>query len=182
MYYNAFPYYNVNPYNRIPFFRGSDTLENSPLLAAARVNGSQAYPKINGIVYFKDVPGGTEVYVSVTGLPPFRPAEGNNPQVGPHGFHIHENGCCNIENPNEAFKCAGGHYNPTKQPHGNHAGDFPSLFSNNGVARMSFFTNKFKVSDIIGRSVIIHESPDDYRTEPAGNSGNRIACGVIKKV
>lgn len=70
----------------------------------------------------------------------------------------------------------------TGQPHGNHAGDFPVLFSNNGSSRMSFFTSKFKVADIIGRSVIIHESPDDYRTQPAGNSGRKLACGVIRRL
>lgn len=65
-------------------------------------------------------------------------------------------------------------------PHGNHAGDFPVLFSNNGYARMSFFTDKFRVRDIIGRSVMIHENPDDYRSQPPGDSGKRIACGVIE--
>ena len=69
----------------------------------------------------------------------------------------------------------------TNQPHGNHAGDFPVLFSNNGVARMCFFTNKFKVADIIGKAVVIHQSPDDYRTQPAGDAGKRLACGVIKE-
>jgi len=77
-----------------------------------------------------------------------------------------------------------GHYsaNEYTQPHGNHAGDFPVLFSNAGVARMSFFTNRFHVNDIIGKSVIIHESPDDYRSQPAGNSGKKLACGIIQNV
>lgn len=70
-------------------------------------------------------------------------------------------------------------YNEDAQPHGNHSGDFPVLFSNNGYARMSFFTNKFKPEDVIDKSVIIHLNPDDYRSQPAGNSGKRIACGVI---
>ena len=71
--------------------------------------------------------------------------------------------------------------NEDTQPHGNHIGDFPVLFSNNGYTRMRFFTDKFKPEDIIGRSVIIHENPDDYRTQPSGNSGKRIGCGVICK-
>lgn len=70
-------------------------------------------------------------------------------------------------------------YNEDTLPHGNHSGDFPVLFSNDEYARMSFFTDKFKPTDIIGKSVIIHENPDDYRSQPAGNSGKRIACGVI---
>ena len=80
---------------------------------------------------------------------------------------------------NDPFSEAGGHYNPTNQPHGNHVGDFPVLFSNNGKALMSFFTDKFQVGDIVGKAVVIHLNPDDYRTQPAGDSGPRIGCGVI---
>ena len=109
----------------------------------------------------------------------YQPSNGYNP-IGPFGFHIHEYGICQVTNPSEPFMSAGGHYNPTNQPHGNHAGDLPVLFSNNGYARMSFFTNKFSVEDIINRSIIIHENPDDYRTQPSGDSGKRLACGVIE--
>lgn len=143
------------------------------------IKGGPLAPAIKGTVYFRDVPGGCEVYAEVRGLPPYSPAIDGRPQVGPYGFHIHQMGNCEIGNPASPFEAAGGHYNPTGQPHGNHAGDFPVLFSNNGYARMSFFTNKFKAADIIGKSVIIHESPDDYRTQPAGASGRRLACGVI---
>jgi len=98
------------------------------------------------------------------------------------GFHIHEYGICEITDPMDPFSSAGGHYNPTDQPHGNHAGDLPVLFSNDGYARMSVFTSKFKPRDIIGRSIIIHQNPDDYRSQPAGNAGKRIGCGLIKAV
>lgn len=67
------------------------------------------------------------------------------------------------------------------QPHGNHAGDFPVLFSNNGYSRMIFFTDKFEAEEVIGKSVIIHENPNDYRSQPSGNAGKRIACGVIEE-
>lgn len=147
--------------------------------ATAKIMGGPLAPQLNGNVIFFDVPGGTEVYVEVSGLPPYQPAQDNKQPIGPHGFHIHEFGICEIGNPQEPFQSAGGHWNPTNQPHGNHAGDFPVIFSNNGYARMSFFTDKFKPKDVIGRSVIIHENPDDYRTQPAGNSGKRMACGVI---
>ncbi|WP_423244819.1 superoxide dismutase family protein [Fonticella tunisiensis] len=148
--------------------------------AKADIIGGPLAPEIRGTVTFTDVPGGTEVRVEVNGLPKYKPADGKNPPIGPHGFHIHENGSCLIGDPDNPFQAAGEHWNPTNQPHGNHAGDFPVLFSNNGYARMCFFTNKFKVSDIIGKSVIIHQSPDDYRSQPAGNAGKRLACGVIK--
>ncbi|OBR90400.1 MULTISPECIES: superoxide dismutase family protein [Clostridium] len=148
--------------------------------AIAHITGGPLAPNIRGTVTFTQVRGGTEVSVEVNGLPPYRPAMNGNPPIGPHGFHIHQNGTCAVGNPEEPFKAAGGHWNPTNQPHGNHAGDFPVLFSNNGYCRMTFFTNKFNVAQIIGKSVIIHESPDDYRTQPAGASGKMLACGVIK--
>ena len=148
--------------------------------AVAHITGGPLAPSIKGTVTFTQVRGGTEVFVEVNGLPPYRPAVDGNPQIGPHGFHIHQNGTCAIGNPAEPFKPAGGHWNPTNQPHGNHAGDFPVLFSNNGYSKMTFFTNKFNVAQVIGKSVIIHESPDDYRTQPAGASGKMLACGVIK--
>lgn len=65
--------------------------------------------------------------------------------------------------------------------HPNHKGDLPVLFSSEGDAFMVFCTNRFRVSDVIGRTVIVHLSPDDYTSQPAGNSGERIACGVIRK-
>lgn len=148
-------------------------------IASAVIKGGPFAPNIKGVVYFIDVPYGIQVCVSVTGLPDYKPASGNIPPVGPHGFHIHEFGSCEIGDPKDPFKAAGSHYNPTKEPHGNHAGDFPVLFSNHGNAFMCFFTDKLKVSDVIGKSVIIHENPDDYRTQPAGASGKRLACGVI---
>ncbi|MFL0247140.1 superoxide dismutase family protein [Candidatus Clostridium stratigraminis] len=150
--------------------------------AVARISGGPLAPSIRGTVTFTDEQGGTQVAVEVFGLPSFRPASDGNPQIGPHGFHIHENGNCTVGNPSDPFAAAGSHWNPTNQPHGNHAGDFPVLFSNNGFSRMIFYTNKFTVADIIGKSVIIHESPDDYRTQPAGASGRKLACGVIQEM
>lgn len=151
-------------------------------LAKANVKGSAKYSDIKGTVWFKDVPFGTEVYVSVAGLPDYEPAKNGQPPIGPFGFHLHEKGSCEEGDPEKPFLAAGEHFNPTNQPHGNHAGDFPVLFSNNGVSIMSFFTDRFKVNDIIDKSVIIHENPDDYRSEPSGDAGIRIACGVVKPV
>lgn len=151
--------------------------------AKADIKGGPIRPELLGTVWFKDVCGlGTQVCVEVWGLPPYRPAEDGQSPIGPFGFHIHEFGDCQVGNSEELFKGAGGHWNPTHQPHGNHAGDFPVIFSNNGYAHMCFYTDKFLVKDIIGRSVIIHQNPDDYRTQPAGNSGKRMACGVIEGV
>lgn len=150
--------------------------------AYAQFTGSIYAPNLTGNIFFHSVQGGTEVYVEVWGLPLYQPATNGNAPISPFGFHIHEYGVCQIEDPMNPYESAGSHYNPNKQPHGNHAGDFPVLFSNNGYARMSFFTNKFKPKDIINRSVIIHQNPDDYRSQPSGDSGKRIGCGVIKSM
>lgn len=171
-----FTYPYIYPY--MPIYRKDNTFNY--FNAFAEIKGGPLAPDIYGFVKFRDVPGGVEVYAEVWGLPPYKPAKKGNPPVGPHGFHIHQFGSCEPGSPSDPFKAAGEHWNPTDQPHGNHAGDFPVLFSNNGYARMCFFTNKFKSSDVIGKSVIIHESPDDYRTQPAGAAGRRLACGVIR--
>lgn len=150
------------------------------MIAFAQISNSPIVPDLKGKVMFRDVAGGVEVCVEVTGLPEYTPETNDTPQIGPHGFHLHISGSCDIGDPANPYLAAGEHYNPGNAPHGNHAGDFPVLFSNNGYSRMCFYTNKFTVYDIIGKSVIIHQGPDDYRTNPAGNSGKRIGCGVIK--
>ncbi len=148
--------------------------------AYAIITPGPEYPNIRGLVTFADIPGGVMVCADVAGLPQYSPASGGKSPIGPFGFHIHEKGNCEIGNPANPFESAGGHWNPTNQPHGNHAGDFPVLVADKGRARMSFILSRFTVDEILGRSVMIHENPDDYRTQPAGNSGKKIACGSIK--
>ena len=94
------------------------------------------------------------------------------------GFHIHEGTSCsgNIE---DEFANANGHYNPNKCPHPYHLGDLPPLIENNGHAYMSILINKFKLEDIIGKVIIIHDMPDDFTSQPSGNSGTKIACRKI---
>lgn len=150
-----------------------------PTTAVAVIKGGTIYPQISGIVEFRDVRGGVEVSAEINGLPLYKPAADGKPPIGPFAFHIHNNGNCNPGNNKNPFPETGEHFNPYNQPHGNHAGDFPPLFSNKEYSRMIFFTDKFKVKDIIGKSVVIHENPDDFRTQPAGASGRKIACGVI---
>lgn len=144
--------------------------------AIAYINGSPDYPGIMGTVGFKKAGGGTWVDVDVKGLPNFMAETEETPQVGPHGFHIHERDCRDGD-----FEAAGGHWNKKGAPHGNHTGDLPSLFSNGGAAKMLVYTDRFTPDEAIGKSVIIHLSPDDYKTQPSGGSGDRIACGVIEK-
>ena len=148
--------------------------------AMAVIRGGPLAPEIRGRVFFTEVTGGTRVSTRVVGLPDYQPPAADKTQIGPHGFHLHEQGTCKIGNPKNPFQAAGGHWAPNGQPHGNHAGDFPVLFSHKGRAIMEFFTNRFTPAEIINLSVIIHEEPDDYQTQPDGGAGRRLACGVIQ--
>ncbi len=154
--------------------------KHANLTVSANLRGGPLAPGLTGTVLFKSVPGGTQVVAEVRGLPAYQPAQDDRPPIGPHGFHIHQNGDCCVGDPYDPFQAAGGHWNPDNQPHGNHAGDFPVLFSNDGYAIMAFFTNRFNPQDVIGKSIIIHQNPDDYRSQPAGNAGKRLACGVFQ--
>ena len=103
-----------------------------------------------------------------------------------HGFHLHEKGDCSSGD----GMSAGDHFNPGEQPHGkhaamaHHAGDLPSLKADaSGVARFSFESRGISVGsgagNIVGRGLIVHRDPDDYTTQPTGNSGPRLACAVV---
>nr|WP_312579807.1 superoxide dismutase family protein [Sedimentibacter sp.] len=173
--------YKKNYFNNYyGFILGCNNFNTEYSKAIAHITGGPLDRNIRGTVIFKDAPGGTEVSVEISGLPSYKPATETTPPVGPFGFHLHENGTCEVGNDEDPYTAAGGHWNPTNQPHGNHAGDFPVLFSNDGYAKMSFFTNKFRVPQVIDKTVIIHENPDDYRSQPSGDSGKRLACGVIQ--
>lgn len=142
--------------------------------AAAFIKGSTAYPGIRGLVRFYQTDIGVYVVTSVTGLP-----RGNSRCESPIlAMHIHDGASC--EGRNEAFPMSGTHYNPNGCEHPYHAGDLPPLFSANGTAMGSVLTNRFTVQEIIGKIVIIHSGVDDFTTQPSGNSGEKIACGVIQ--
>ncbi len=153
------------------------------LMAEAHVSGTGEHSKLKGLVRFYRAVGqrGTVVTADISGLPPYTPAQPDadppTAPIGPFGFHIHEHADCA-----DMAMAAGGHYNPTDQPHGNHAGDLPVLFSNQGKSQMAVYTDRFTPEQVIGRAVVIHLNPDDYRGQPAGNSGARIACGPILTV
>lgn len=113
-------------------------------------------------------------------------AELSNVPEGRHGFHIHEKGDCG-DNGN----AAGGHFNPMGTPHGapgvdaHHAGDFGNIVATaDGKARTSFTTRSITLKEgaasAIGHAVILHANPDDLQTQPTGNAGGRIACGVVQ--
>lgn len=140
--------------------------------AMAWVTGGAAFPEISGLVkFYSTTYGGVLVEAEFFNLP-------NQSQPGSsdfYGFHIHENGDCSHN-----FDRTGLHFNPTMKPHPGHAGDFPPLLGNQGYAWMAFYDKRFTIEDIMGRSVIVHRLPDDFFTQPAGNSGEKIACGIIR--
>ena len=80
----------------------------------------------------------------------------------------------------DEFADAKTHFNPKNCAHPYHVGDLPPLIENNGYAYMGVLINKFDIKDIIGKVIIIHEMPDDFTSQPGGNSGKKIACGKIE--
>lgn len=133
--------------------------------AIAQVRGGG----ITGTVKFHQMPGGVLVVAEVWGLPKENP-------TGFFAFHIHQGPDCG----GPGFSDTGSHFNPTGQPHPQHAGDLPPLLSNNGRAFLAVLTDRFSLPDIRGRTVVIHSGPDDFHTQPAGNAGTKIACGIIR--
>lgn len=130
-----------------------------------------------GMVHFQDLGDqGVEVKVDLFGVPP-----------GVHGFHVHEKGDCGNNGQN-----AGGHFNPTAMIHGSpdaashHAGDFGNVTADEkGEVHTTFTTHSISLapgqsSYVIGHAVVLHGSPDDLTSQPAGNAGARIACGVVE--
>jgi superoxide dismutase, Cu-Zn family len=161
----------------------SDPKDNPQELAAASgadrvaVAAVRGDGDIRGAVVFTEADGKVTLWVTLTGLPP-----------GNHGFHIHEGGECVGD-----FSSAGGHFNPTAEPHGapdaprHHAGDFGNLVANEaGVVAATLedetITLEESTLSIVGRTVIVHADEDDQISQPAGDAGARIACGVIRLV
>lgn len=167
-------------YNEITSTPRSGGLPNRRPYAVANISGNESFPDVHGKVQFYTAPGGTIVEATIEGLPAMTPPTAT-PQVGPFGFHVHEGASCSPAGGESPFADAGGHYNPTNQPHPLHAGDLPVLFPNNGYSYLRTYTDRFAPSDVVGRTVIIHEMPDDFRTQPAGDSGMRMACGPIER-
>lgn len=152
--------------------------------AGVPANGPRAEAKLEarsgslvaGIVTFSQSGDKLRIEAKVSGLTP-----------GEHGFHVHESGDCSAQDASSAK----GHFNPGAKPHGHHgsaerhAGDMPNLVADaagNATLRidMGMLTLDNAPAGIVGRSVVVHADPDDYKSQPAGNSGKRIACGTIK--
>ena len=134
--------------------------------------------KTAGTADFYQVSNRVRVVASVSGLVPGRE----------HGFHVHEAGDCSSGD----GMSAKGHFNPHGKPHGHfssgerHAGDMPSLRADaSGNAKLDTTLDIITVTSgsasVVGRGLIVHADPDDYKTQPTGNAGARLACAVIQK-
>lgn len=145
--------------------------------AVAKIRGSSKYPGIQGMVQFFQTRAGVLVEAQIFGLP--RSSDVCHQPI--FAMHIHSGTSCS-GNETDPFADAKTHYNPSDCMHPYHAGDMPPLFGCNGVAVSIFLTDRFSLKDILGRTVIIHANPDDFTSQPAGNSGAKIACGVIEKI
>ena len=130
---------------------------------------------VAGTVTFTAVGPNLRVEAHLSGLTP-----------GEHGFHVHESGDCSAPDASSAK----GHFNPAAKGHGHHhhgdrhAGDLPNLVANAQGhamyrAEVSGLSLAAGANAIVGRSVVVHADPDDYKSQPAGNSGKRVACGTI---
>lgn len=145
--------------------------------AAANIVGSEKYDNLRGRVAFYDIGHAILVTTSIFGIP-YRNGYCQHPVLG---FHIHEGTSC-TGNSEDPFADAKGHYNPENCPHPMHAGDLPPIFVNEGIAWGAVITTRFTIKEITGRTVIVHSMPDDFHTQPSGDSGEKIACGVIHKL
>jgi len=152
------------------------TMPPEPLRATAQLQPTKGN-KTFGEATFEQMGDKVRVVVFVQGLKPGQE----------HGLHIHEAGDCSSGD----GMSAKGHFNPFGKPHGNygsaerHAGDLPSLKANkagraNVQADLDVITLAPGPASIVGRGLIVHADPDDYKTQPTGNAGARIACGVIQ--
>src|SRR5262249_19890075 len=137
---------------------------------------SRSGSSVTGEAEFTEKKDGVEVSVQIKGAKP-----------GTHGVHLHDKGDCSAPDASSA----GGHFNPDSKAHGSptadphHAGDFGNItVAANGTGKIKILVKGLTVApgpnSVVGHAVVIHADADDYKTQPAGNAGARVACGVVK--
>ena len=149
-------------------------MANGPALATAYLR-TAANANVGTVTATEVTGGGVRVSIDATGMP-----------SGPHGVHVHMTGRCD----SPSFETAGGHWNPTNMQHGAqnpagpHAGDLPNLLiGTDGRGLLAINLPSGTMAGLLegdGSAFIVHSGPDDMMTDPSGNSGSRIACGVFQ--
>jgi superoxide dismutase, Cu-Zn family len=165
------PYRHVDPAAKHELDNRPDTTTFNRAVAVLHPTGNN---KIKGVITFTREGTAVRVQGRIEGL-----------SEGKHGFHVHQFGDCSAVD----AASAGDHFNPTDQPHGEHgvgsrhAGDFGNIEAGaDGVANVDFLDHMITFSgnsNIIGRSLIVHQNEDDLTSQPSGNAGPRVACGII---
>lgn len=150
-----------------------------PQTAVAKL-GSADDPKLSGTATFTQLADAVRVVVDVAGVD----------KPGPHGLHLHENGKCELDPAGKHYSTAGGHFNPTAAAHAcpdataHHAGDLGNIDvqpdGSGHYVRVTALLSLTGPSSPIGKAIILHAGADDCQTQPTGNSGGRLACGVVE--
>jgi Cu-Zn family superoxide dismutase len=148
-------------------------------IAVAKL-GSADDPKLSGTATFTQLADAVRVVVDVAGVD----------KPGPHGLHLHENGKCELDPGGKHYSTAGGHFNPTAAAHAcpdattHHAGDLGNIDvqpdGSGHYVRVTALLSLTGPSSPIGKAIILHAGADDCQTQPTGNSGGRLACGVVE--
>ncbi len=161
----------MNPQQPTPRLTFVHLLSQNQPQAMAWVQGNSSHPYLSGLVKFYETPyAGILIEAEIFGLPNI-----NSPGTSTfYGMHIHQHGDCSND-----FSNTGDHYNPTLTLHPRHSGDLPPLLGNQGYAWCAYYDKRLRLSDIMNRSVVIHAQRDDFTSQPAGDSGSKIGCGVI---
>lgn len=152
-------------------------MENESPVLEAEIKGGDVHPEIAGNIYVYGLPGGFYLQADIEGLPGSRV----------FGLHIHDGLVCAPTGTDDPFSDSGGHLNNCGEGiwcgrHPYHAGDLPPLFSDaEGRANIRVYIDRAGIDELSGKPVVIHGLPDDFKTQPSGNSGVRIACGILKK-
>lgn len=145
--------------------------------AWADIRGGNGYERITGKVSFYNVRNGVVVFANIKNLP----VENDVCASNIFAMHIHSGNCTG--NGEDDFFNVGEHFNPNNCPHPQHKGDLMPLFAGkNGTATYVYWTDRFTLNEVIGKSVVIHLETDDFESQPSGGVKTKIACGKIRSL